>query len=74
VKARDIEARVLDAIFNLRNLLKLSAVGCVVLFVIYVWPTAWEHYKIRDATFRVNRFTGETQYLSPQGWTASPAH
>src|SRR4051812_25314187 len=38
---------------------------------IFVWPTAWQYFKQHDQNFRVNRFTSETQSLTPYGWRTS---
>jgi len=40
----------------------------VVAWLTYVWPTPWEHFKMREFNIRVNRFTGTTETLSADGW------
>ncbi len=42
-------------------------------FLWYVWPTPWSHYTVRGRHaetehYRVNRFTGDTEVLTRQGW------
>lgn len=42
-------------------------------FLWYVWPTPWSYYTVRGRHaetehYRVNRFTGDTEVLTRQGW------
>ena len=35
---------------------------------LWVWPTPYREYRYGQTTARVNRFTGTTELLYPQGW------
>lgn len=51
-----------------RNLLTLIAVVFAVLFVIYVWPTAWRYEQVNGRLIRVSRFTDRVQRITTDGW------
>lgn len=41
------------------------------VWLVFVWPTQWEHYKQGNHNIRVNRFTGKTEVLDVlynHGW------
>lgn len=47
------------------------------VFAAWVWPTPYYHLKTAPSSgiydFRVNRITGDAQFLTPEGWmTAQP--
>lgn len=44
----------------------------VLVWLWFVWPTPWQYYRQNDFNYRVNRFTGETQYFTPTGWHRTP--
>lgn|GEM_PF-2176916 len=44
----------------------IGLVACAWLYWIY--PTPWEQMKLEYSVIRINRFTGEKQYLSDRGW------
>lgn len=53
-------------------LARLFLVLLVYLFAIWVWPTPYYHLKTAPSSgvfdFRVNRITGEAQFLNSEGW------
>jgi hypothetical protein len=56
-----------------KNYLQKNLVLCAIgvfatAWIAFIWPTQWEHYKVGQTNVRVNRFTGETEYLSLSGW------
>ncbi len=57
--------------------LQWAAIGLVACAWLYwIYPTPWEQMKLGYAVVRINRFTGEKQYLSDRGWgkpTLAPA-
>jgi len=54
----------------------LLAAAAAVLFVIFIWPTAYDHGSMKsgDRTYsiRTNRITGETSYLDGGQWHPLP--
>ena len=54
--------------FLSRVALALSAVALAAAFSFYVWPTPWSYYQQLGHNLRVNRFTGDTQMLTGDGW------
>src|ERR1035438_5131267 len=56
--------------WNIRNLAIVAAVVLGVLFLAFGWPTAYRYdtYGAYHALIRTNRFTGESESLTPQGW------
>lgn len=41
----------------------------IVTWLIWVWPTPYEHLRLGSQEVRTNRFTGTMQYLTPNGWS-----
>lgn len=64
----------------MKKALIAAAVLAVFLFAGFVWPTQWKYQDNtviynpltgpRKYLVRVNRFTGESQYLGSHGWAA----
>jgi len=51
-----------------RLLLWASVIIGAGLWLVYVWPTQWEHYQMGGLNLQVNRFTGKTEWLTQEGW------
>lgn len=52
---------------------RLAMIALAATFAYFVWPTPWRYDRLRgvegnEMPVRVNRFTGTTQLLSPNGW------
>ncbi len=50
------------------------AILLLIIFSIFVWPTAYRYDRFSDTTIRTNRFTGETQMLTFRGWVSPANH
>jgi len=62
--------------FSRRVKAALITVAVLILFGIFVWPTAYDHDSMksgnRSYSIRINRITGETSYLDSGQWHPMP--
>lgn len=61
-------------IFTVKTFVLILFVLMVSAFFWGVWPTPYRYFPVSDpemhTTARVNRFTGKSSLLGPQGWVA----
>jgi hypothetical protein len=62
--------------FSRRFKVALLAATAVILFGIFIWPTAYDHDSMKSGnrtySIRINRITGETSYLDGGQWHPMP--
>lgn len=52
-----------------RGFMTALRLAILFLFLTYVWPTPYRYDRIGQNPVRENRFTGEIDFMTLQGWT-----
>jgi hypothetical protein len=53
---------------KLRIIITIIVLTILVLFAAFVWPTIYRYDRFFQTVVRTNRFSGESEALTPNGW------